>query len=138
MIASLAVALAPSIYGQVGSSQAPAKDAAATANPALPSVDKVLDHYVEAVGGRAAWQKVKSRVSMGTIEVTSANLGGTVVIHEKAPDKILTIIIVSGSAFRQAFNGTAGPRTHKTVCANSPAPSWPKRSGKPISTVRSM
>ena len=29
-------------------------------------------------------------------------------IHEKAPDKILTIIIVSGSAFRQAFDGTVG------------------------------
>jgi len=58
MIASLAVALAPSIYGQVGSSQTPPKDAAATTSPALPSVDKILDHYVAAVGGRAAWQKL--------------------------------------------------------------------------------
>lgn len=108
MVALLAVTLAPAIYGQVGSSQAPAKPAAASTSQAFPSVDKILDHYVEAVGGRAAWQKLKSRVSMGTIEVTSANLGGTVVIHEKAPDKILTIIIVSGSAFRQAFDGTVG------------------------------
>lgn len=78
------------------------------ANSAQPSVDKILDHYVEAVGGRVAWQKLKSRVSMGIIEVASANLGGTVVIHEKSPNKILTIIIVSGSAFRQGFDGTVG------------------------------
>ena len=36
------------------------------------------------------------------------SLSGTVVIHEKAPDKMLTIIVISGSAFRQAFDGTAG------------------------------
>ena len=36
------------------------------------------------------------------------NLSGTVVIHEKAPDKILTIIIIAGSAFRQGFDGAVG------------------------------
>jgi hypothetical protein len=87
----------------------PAKKNVAGATTAdAPSVDKILDHYVEAVGGRAAWEKLKSRVSMGTITVTSVNLNGTVVIHEKAPNKLLTIIVVSGSAFRQGFDGTNG------------------------------
>ena len=75
---------------------------------AAPSADKILDRYVEAAGGRAAWQKLTSRVSMGTIEIPSMNLSGTVVIHEKAPDKILTIIVIAGSVFRQGFDGTAG------------------------------
>lgn len=81
---------------------------AAGSGPAIPSVEKIIEHYVAAVGGREAWQKLASRVSMGTIEVPSANLKGTVVIHEKAPDKMLTIIIVAGSAFREGFDGMAG------------------------------
>ncbi len=105
----LGTALAPAdSWGQTQQSQPSQKDAAPSANSAAPSVDKIIDHYVAAVGGRAAWQKLTSRVSMGTIEVPSANLSGTVVIHEKAPNKILAIIIVSGSAFRQGFDGTVG------------------------------
>lgn len=103
---SLTLSAAPRLQAQ---SQPPTKkNGPTTAISDAPSVDKILDHYVEAVGGRAAWEKLKSRVSMGTIKVTSANLNGTVVIHEKAPSKILTIIVVSGSAFRQAFDGTNG------------------------------
>lgn len=84
--------------------QVPARDA----KSGMPSVDAVIARYVEAVGGREAWETLKSRVSMGTVEVPSANLSGTVVIHEKAPDKILTILIISGSGFRQGFDGTVG------------------------------
>ena len=103
----LALALCVASFGQAQpptSTKTPAPDA----KPATPSVDEIVNHYVQAVGGRAAWRKLKSRVSMGRIEVTSANLSGTVIVHEKAPNKILTIIIVSGSAFRQGFDGTVG------------------------------
>jgi hypothetical protein len=108
-----ALPVAPASHGQsrAATPTNTGKSAANSAPPAegaAPSVDKILDHYVEAVGGRAAWEKLTSRVSMGTIAVTSANLNGTVVIHEKAPNKILTIIVVSGSAFRQGFDGTHG------------------------------
>jgi len=72
------------------------------------TVDRIIERYQEAVGGPAAWQKLTSRASMGTVEVPSMNLSGTVVIHEKAPDKILTIIIMAGSAFRQGFDGSVG------------------------------
>lgn len=82
--------------------------ATSESGPAIPSVEKIIEHYVAAVGGREAWQKLASRVSMGAIEVPSANLKGTVVIHEKAPDKMLTIIIVAGSAFREGFDGMIG------------------------------
>ncbi len=85
----------------------PAPNASATATP---TVDQIIERYQQAVGGRAAWQKLNSRSSMGTIEVTSMNLSGTVVMHEKAPDKMLTIIILAGSAFREAFDGKAAGR----------------------------
>jgi hypothetical protein len=106
LMVCLVVVLSAVAFGQA-QSQAAKKDPVVGAKPA-PSVDEIVNHYVEAVGGRAAWQKLKSRVSMGTIEVTSANLSGTVIIHEKAPSKILTIIIIGGSAFRQGFDGTVG------------------------------
>jgi hypothetical protein len=75
---------------------------------AAPSVSQIIERYQKAVGGRDAWKKLTSRSSMGTVEVPSMSLGGTVVIHEKAPDKILTIIIIAGSAYRQGFDGRIG------------------------------
>ena len=84
------------------------KSQAQGAVSATPSADQILDRYAEASGGRAAWQKLTSRVSMGTIEIPAMNLSGTVVIHEKAPDKILTIVILGGFVFRQGFDGTVG------------------------------
>jgi hypothetical protein len=43
---------------------------------ATPTVDQVLDKYVDALGGRAAWKKITSRQSTGTIEVPALNLYG--------------------------------------------------------------
>ena len=101
------VAVASAAFGQTPSPARPAP-AGPSASSAAPSVEQILDHYLAAAGGREVWQKLSSRVSMGTIEVPSANLKGTVVIHEKAPNKMLTIIIVAGSAFREGFDGTTG------------------------------
>jgi zinc protease len=74
----------------------------------LPTVDQVLNRYVKAVGGRDAWQKFTSRTILGTIEVPSMDLSGTVLIHEKAPNRVLLAVIINGAAFRQGFDGTAG------------------------------
>ncbi|MGA3294139.1 MAG: hypothetical protein ABSE45_09195 [Candidatus Acidiferrales bacterium] len=73
-----------------------------------PTTDQILNRYFEATGGRAAWQKLTSRVSKGTIEVASMNLSGTIEIDEKAPDRILSVITIAGASFRQAFDGTIG------------------------------
>jgi outer membrane lipoprotein-sorting protein len=99
--------LTVAVFGQKAPQPA-VKDSTPSATAGAPTVDQIIDHYMAAVGGRAAWQKLTSRSSMGTIEVPSMNLSGTVVIHEKAPDKILTIVIISGSAFRQGFDGSVG------------------------------
>jgi outer membrane lipoprotein-sorting protein len=108
LIACMVSAVAPAASGQAQASADSKQTKAPDASPATASVDRIIDHYMDAVGGRAAWEKQNSRVSMGTIEIPSANLRGTVVIHEKAPNKILTIIIVAGSAFREGFDGTIG------------------------------
>lgn len=100
----VALALGIAVFGQ----KPPQPAAGAPLPPGAPTVDQIIDHYQRAVGGRAAWRKLTSRSSMGTVEIPSMNLSGTVVIHEKAPDKILTIIIIAGSAFRQGFDGSVG------------------------------
>ena len=71
-----------------------------------PTADQVLDHYVQAIGGRAAWMKLTSRVSKGTIEIPAMeNLTGTVEIHEKAPNSMLAVINLGGGVFEQGFDG---------------------------------
>jgi hypothetical protein len=110
-LASLVLILGISAWGQKNAK--PATDSipsstAGSASGVAPTVDQIVSHYQAAVGGRAAWQKLKSRSSMGTVDVPAMNLSGTVVIHEKAPDKMLTIIIIAGSAFRQGFDGKIG------------------------------
>jgi zinc protease len=82
--------------------------ATSTDSAALPSADKILTRYVEALGGRAAWQKLNSRISTGTIEVPAMNLSGTVEMHEKAPNSMLAVIVINGAAYRQGFDGSVG------------------------------
>jgi hypothetical protein len=78
----------------------------ATQGAAMPTADQVLDHYVQAIGGRAAWMKLNSRVSKGTIEIPAMdNLTGTLEIHEKAPNSMLAVINLGGGVFQQGFDG---------------------------------
>ena len=83
--------------------QAPA---ASTSAAALPSADRIIDKYEAAIGGEAAWHKLKSRVSKGTIEIPAMSLSGPVDIIEKAPDFSLATVNIGGAAFKRGFDGT--------------------------------
>jgi zinc protease len=90
-----------------------AQNAAPTNPPAaktsaLPSADQIVDRYLQAEGGRAAFEKLTSRVMKGTLNVPSMSWSGTFEIREKAPNRSLEILTVNGAAFRQGFDGTAG------------------------------
>lgn len=75
---------------------------------ALPTVEVVLEKYVNATGGRIAIEKIKSRVSKGTFEITSmAGVKGAVEIYEKAPNKQAAFINIPGiGTDAEGFNGT--------------------------------
>jgi hypothetical protein len=82
---------------------------AAWGQEALPSVDEVLDRYVAAIGGRAAVEKLSSRVSRGTMDLPELDAHGTVVFYGKAPNKSRYTLNIEGvGAIEQAFNGTTG------------------------------
>jgi hypothetical protein len=85
---------------------ASAKPAETKPAEALPSVDEVLDHYVQAIGGKAAVQAQSSCVMKGTLAVPSYGADGTIVIYGKAPNKQLTEIASAtlGNS-RVGFNG---------------------------------
>src|SRR5262245_2015519 len=83
------------------------KPAATTA--ALPSVDQVIDKYLQAIGGKAAIEKQTSRVSKGTFEIPAFGATGTAEVYEKAPNKSATIVNVSGfGVVQEVFDGKAG------------------------------
>jgi len=82
------------------------KPAATSPSSPTPSADQILDRYVQAIGGPAAWKKLTSRVSTGTIDIPDKNLSGTVEIREKAPNHMLVTIIVAGASYRQGYDGT--------------------------------
>jgi zinc protease len=115
---ALCVGMLGLLCGFMARAQDSAKPAAAPASAtqaagatqaaaAMPTGEQVLDHYVQAIGGRAAWMKLNSRVSKGTIEIPAMeNLTGTLEIHEKAPNCMLAVINLGGGVFEQGFDGT--------------------------------
>lgn len=70
-------------------------DGAAT-EPELRPAEEILDGYIEATGGRAAYEAQKSRHTRATISVPKMNLEGTMEAWEKAPDKSLAIMDIQG------------------------------------------
>ncbi|MGE3309929.1 MAG: hypothetical protein AB7O66_08160 [Limisphaerales bacterium] len=71
-----------------------------------PSVQAILDRYVEASGGRAALEKLKTRVSKGKVEVTTVGLSGGIEVKSKVPNKHLSSVDLAGfGAVREGFDG---------------------------------
>ncbi len=105
--AMLALSFTAFAQAPATTTQAPAAaPAASTPAAALPSADQVLDKYRAAIGGEAAWHKLNSRVSKGTIEIPAMSLSGTVEVHDKAPDSSLAVVSLGGATFQRGCDGT--------------------------------
>lgn len=77
-----------------------------SASSVLPSVDQILEKYVQAIGGRAAIRKLTSRAARGTFEITAAGISAPVESYEKAPNKTLQVIRIPGLGLIQSgYNG---------------------------------
>ena len=72
-----------------------------------PTLEQILDKYVEALGGRAALGKVNSRSSKGTFTSINLKTKGPIEIYTKAPNKWLMVLLAQGYGnYRRGFNGT--------------------------------
>jgi hypothetical protein len=81
----------------------------ATANQqSLPTVDEILDRYINAIGGMKALDKVTTRVRKGSIQV--AGVQGSFEFYEVAPNKALLIGSLPPplGSVQQGFDGTSG------------------------------
>ncbi|HKE13753.1 MAG TPA: hypothetical protein VKB80_02725 [Kofleriaceae bacterium] len=96
-----ALGLATPLAGCGGSSGAAAPATAAGAGPgaaegALPPAAQVLDAYVAATGGKAAYESLKSRVASGTVSVPSMSQPARFTMYQEAPRKMRLVIELPG------------------------------------------
>ena len=73
----------------------------------LPPVKQILDHYVQALGGADALQKITSRTAKGS-RIGADNVLVPEEVYQKAPDKLLTITSYPQVVFSNGFNGKTG------------------------------
>jgi hypothetical protein len=94
------------------------------ADAALPSVQSVMDHWISATGGRAAWEARHNLVEHATLDFAKQGIKGSLTIYEAVPDKYLGVTelpgigkIESGSNGEVAWENTAlqGPRIKQGV-----------------------
>ena len=75
----------------------------------LPTVDEVLNKYVEALGGAKAINEVTSRVTKGTLDVAGVSRGGSFETTAQAPNKALSMIQAHPfGTVKVGYNGRTG------------------------------
>jgi hypothetical protein len=82
---------------------------AAPQGASAPSVDQILEHYIQASGGKDALEKVSSRTMKGTLENSDDGTTSPAEVFAKAPDKYLEVVnLADGGESLQGWNGQAG------------------------------
>jgi carboxyl-terminal processing protease len=69
-------------------------------------VENILDKYTSAIGGKAAIEKLHSRVVTGTVKNSITGANGKFTIYDELPDKRMMIVrYEDGTIDQTAFNG---------------------------------
>jgi hypothetical protein len=89
----------------------PVLEPSTAATPVLPTVDRILARYVDALGGEQAIRKVTGRAITGTQYIPTGPGGtvptpATVERYQKAPNLSVTVYRTAGYAISQGFDGT--------------------------------
>ena len=72
------------------------------------SVDQILNQHLQAIGGKAAFDKLKSRVMKGTYALPTKGYSTTVEVYAKAPNKYAFYMTGEGNTAARGFNGELG------------------------------
>jgi hypothetical protein len=72
--------------------------------PSTPSADDILKKYVEAIGGQAAIDKLKTRTAKGTIVQANGN-SLQFELYQAASDKFYFLVTTPQGPFERGFNG---------------------------------
>lgn len=86
-----------------------AKPAPAPAAPATLTAEQVLQKYVEASGGAAAYEKRKTTVMKANLSLAAMGINGTIETWSKAPNKILVVTTIPNVMTQKSvYDGTTG------------------------------
>jgi zinc protease len=66
------------------------------ADDALPKAETILDRYIEVTGGKAAYEKHKTEVQTGAIEVPAQGMKGTFTHYATDADKVYIVMELEG------------------------------------------
>jgi len=92
--------------GAIGAVGSRAQDPASKTQ--LPTVEQVLDKYVQSIGGRAALEKLSSRVMKGSYAIPTKSYSTTVEMYWKAPNKFKLVFTGKRNTAARGFDGTTG------------------------------
>ena len=106
----IALSLVAVVAGMAHSAQQKSKpeQEGANAPASTPTVDQILDNYVQAIGGKAAFEKLKTRVMKGTWENLTTTRVSPIEIYAKSPNKRVEIFIAGDYDSSRGFNGAVG------------------------------
>src|SRR5436190_20984630 len=72
-----------------------------------PTLEQILDRYVQSLGGKAAIEKINTRASRGAFTSAKLKAKGTVELYAKAPNKQLMVLAAEDfGSYKRGFNGT--------------------------------
>ena len=99
--------LALSALAQQKPADAQAKPMDQTPAAAMPTADQIIDKYVQAIGGKAAVEKITSRSAKGTFDMPAMGVNTPVETYSKAPNKSVFILDIPGFGMvREGYDGT--------------------------------
>ncbi len=80
----------------------------------LPRAETVLEDYVKATGGMAAYEKLRNRTATGTLEIAGANVKGTMTFTQASPSSMVVVTEIGQNLITRGTDG-------KTAWTTSPA-----------------
>jgi hypothetical protein len=74
-----------------------------------PTVEQLIERFIQAIGGRSNWLQIKSQYSSGKIEIPELNDSGSFEVYSKAPNRTLVILRLARLGnITVAFDGQRG------------------------------
>lgn len=73
----------------------------------LPKAETILEHFIEATGGRAAYEETHSEIATGSMEIIGMGIHGKVSLYSAEPNQSLTEVEIEGiGKILEGTNGT--------------------------------
>lgn len=112
-IVLLSLVIAGPVMAQGAQQKSVTEPQSVKAPQSMPTVDQILDRYVQAIGGAAAHRKLTSRITKMTLVIEDSDVTGSFEIYEQAPNKVVgigQIKLGNGIKFEvsRGFNGAVG------------------------------